>query len=79
VLTLLYDRTFPPRSKEVNDDFGPESNDTKEPLRKFNYNATFSEMGTEEEDDLAGLERENEMAIRCGTVASMNKPDETLK
>ena len=46
MLTLLYDRTFPPRSKEVQDEFGGEVNESKEPLRKFNYNATLSEMGT---------------------------------
>ena len=78
-MTLLYDRTFPPRSKEVQDDFGADLNDSKEPLRKFNYNATLSEMGTQEEEDLEGLERENEIAIRCGTQSTMNKPEENLK
>ena len=63
VLTLLYDKTFPPRSKEVQDEFETSLPEKQESIRKFTYNTTFSETnagGNEENDDVQELEREME-------------------
>lgn len=68
VLTLLYDKTFPPRqqnpgllsslSEQVT------QNDT---LRKFNYQSSQMQGGQEEEplSNLQTLEKETEEVMRC--------------
>lgn len=72
VLTLLYDKTFPPRPQsQVNKPgFQPLGMNSAESMRQFNYfNRTQMEAESAyDENDVQLLEKEIEQVIRCGTA-----------
>ena len=72
VLTLLYDKTFPPRPQsQVNKPgYQPLGVNGTESMRQFNYfnRAQMEAESAYDENDVQLLEREIEHVIRCGTA-----------
>ena len=73
MLTLLYDKTFPPRSQsQANKPLANMQGTTQtESMRQFNY---FNRMQQEDpdydENDVQMLEKEIDNVIRCGTATN---------
>ena len=71
VLTLLYDRTFPPRANTQPPPANQDTLSQNGSMRKYNYQGTksnFNEPVHYDAEDLATLEKEVEQVIRCGTA-----------